>query len=216
MTNIIFPWVTIACRNQKHRKCRSVGTLCRCDCHDTGSTEQPRRVSVRHPAFIGASFAASVVALASLTGCASTPRSVRLSGSVTTVRQSPAVTGACSVQSQSAPFDPDTDQYTAPIYTVTLTDTSSTDDDVTSIATTFDTAAGTEMASDQQEVSGIIAPGQSLSWSFSVPDSLISSPVRVSSLTAQNDGGASWNDGDTLDQVSVTAQSCQFAQWSDQ
>jgi hypothetical protein len=113
------------------------------------------------------------------------------------------------------PYDPDTiDQYVPPSYTVTLTNTSSVPADVNEIVTIFNTAAETEMASDQESAGGVIAPGQSLSWSFPVPSDLLAAPIQDGTVTASiDDGTVMQNAGDPLEVVDVLAQSCQFEQW---
>jgi len=127
--------------------------------------------------------------------------------------ENPAVSGTCSLQHRTQPYDPHTSEYTAPAYTVILTNTSSVSNNISDIATVFYSSNGSEETSDQESASGVIAPGQSLSWTFVVPGSLISPPVQIGHVTAASDGGAYWNDGDPLDVSLVDAQSCQVAEW---
>ena len=154
--------------------------------------------------------------LLALSSCGSSLAS--LTGNTTSdpapaVTDTPSATGTCSLQAASQPYDPNTNQYTAPTYTVTLTNTSTVPDDISQIAIVFYDTVGSEDGSDQQMTSGIIARGQSLSWSFTIPDSLIGSPVQTGTVTSANDGGAYWNDGDSLDVSPVIPATCQFVQW---
>jgi hypothetical protein len=125
----------------------------------------------------------------------------------------PTVTGTCTIDPPPSLSDPYADGWSAPAYTVTLTDTSAVDVDVSQIASIFYGQDGREAGSDQQEAGGIISPGESLSWVFDVPSPVLGPTVSAGTVTAENDGGAYWNDGDDINQVTVMAATCQFAQW---
>ncbi len=150
-----------------------------------------------------------LLAVLFLGGCGATAASSASS----TQAGRPAMSGTCSLQHRTQPYDPHTSEYTAPAYTVTLTNTSSVPGNVSDIATVFYGSNGSEETSDQESASGIIAPGQSLSWTFTVPDGLIGPPVQIGHVTTASDGGAYWNDGDPLDVSLVDAQSCQIEKW---
>lgn len=124
----------------------------------------------------------------------------------------PSAMGTCTLQQASQPFDPNTSQYTSPTYTVTVTNSSTVPDDISQISTVF-YSEGTEAGSDQQDANGVIAPGQSLSWTFDIPANLIGTPEQIGTVTSVNDGGAYWNNGDPLEIVNTLATSCQFEQW---
>jgi hypothetical protein len=126
---------------------------------------------------------------------------------------SQAASGTCALGPQPPPYDP---HYgwpdVTPRYSVTLTDTGSIPDTVTAIAVIFRGPGGSEMASDQQDVTGVIAPAQSLTWSFDDPQQVVwnGQVGTVSPAQAQANG---WTSGDELDQAQALATSCQLVQW---
>jgi hypothetical protein len=146
------------------------------------------------------------LAVLALAGCGSAP-----------VSTTAALTGNCTMPPAPLPWDASTSSGpTLPLeYTMTLTNTSAVDGNVSQIVTAFSDASGSEMTSDQQGASGVILPGQSLTWSFPLPDQLISAPVQVGTVSQrQADApGSQMYAGDELDSESILAATCQLAEW---
>jgi hypothetical protein len=126
------------------------------------------------------------------------------------------VTGTCTLPPAPPPFDANTTGPPSLTYTVTLTDTSAADANVAQITSTFSGADGSELTSDQEDASGTILPGQSLSWTFPLPSQLVSAPVQAGTVSAAqaNAPGSQMYAGDELESESILAASCQFAEWS--
>ena len=88
--------------------------------------------------------------------------------------------------------------YLAPAmaYQLTLTSTSNVTADVTGFAIVFYDTSGAETGSDQQDGTGFITPGQSLTW------------TELANQAVDGDG-----DGGTDPNIPVTAATCQLVQW---
>ena len=88
--------------------------------------------------------------------------------------------------------------YWAPAmaYQLTLTNNSGVTADVAQFAVVFYDATGTEVGSDQQDATGFITPGQSLTWT----------ELSDSAVDGTGDGGSDPN-------IPVAAATCQLVQW---
>jgi hypothetical protein len=83
---------------------------------------------------------------------------------------------------------------------------------VSQISVIFTDASGAEDGSDQQDATGVIAPGQSLTWTFPIPAQLTTSG-QIGTVTADQATASGWEAGDELDQVQITPTGCQFETW---